>query len=124
MRFWIAALWLLAGCSFEIPGKIDIYVHGDGDPDDPPPVSDGEFSKVYEAVLKPYCAQCHIDAARGGVSLKNYDDVMEHVKAGDAENSQLYFQVRNDLMPLPPNSPVPADKKAVLKKWIDDGAKQ
>ena len=92
------------------------------------PLSPAQAKLATEAhqVLINYCGKCH---GKGG----SYSDEMlldyklllkeEFVLAGKADKSDLYTKIaEGDMPPKKAKKPVPADKLAVIKRWIDGGA--
>lgn len=82
-------------------------------------------------ILRQHCFACHNqNKARSGLSLDNYETLMEGgasgavIEVGDAENSWLYLLVTHEEEPaMPPGQPKLADEKlAVIEKWIIGGA--
>jgi mono/diheme cytochrome c family protein len=82
-------------------------------------------------ILRQSCFTCHNqNTARSGLSLDNYESLMEGgasgtvIEVGDAENSWLYLLVTHEEEPaMPPGQPKLADEKlAVIEKWILGGA--
>lgn len=73
-------------------------------------------------------AGCH-DAIshKEGITLTNYDNIVKNVKPFNGSQSKLYKVVIDndpgDRMPPPPAPAFTAEQKALLKKWIDQGAK-
>ncbi|MBL7695497.1 MAG: hypothetical protein JNK91_11660 [Ferruginibacter sp.] len=78
------------------------------------------------------CAKpgCHDAISRqDGIELTSYDKIMAsgEVRPGDPNNSDLY-EVLNEtrpdkIMPRPPSAPLTAAEKAIIYKWIQQGAK-
>lgn len=72
-------------------------------------------------------AGCH-DAIshEEGITITNYANVMMNIKAFNAGQSKLYKSIIDtdpgDRMPPPPAAAFTAAQKALLKKWIDQGA--
>lgn len=70
---------------------------------------------------------CHDNITHAdGVRLMTYSNVMNYVKAGDAAGSKLYkviIKTNGDRMPPPPMPPLTAAQKALIEKWINQGAK-
>lgn len=67
---------------------------------------------------------CH-DAAshREGVTLINYATISAYVKPGNASGSKLYKVINNNSMPQRPVASFTTAQKALLSKWISQGAK-
>jgi hypothetical protein len=70
---------------------------------------------------------CHGNVATAdGIYLTTYNNIMRYVNAGNAAQSKLYkvlFRSGSDRMPPPPNAPLSDAQKALLQKWINQGAK-
>lgn len=70
---------------------------------------------------------CHDNITHAdGVELTSYTKIMRYVKPGDAADSKLYkviIKTNNDRMPPPPMPPLTAAQKALIEKWINQGAK-
>ncbi|MBI5372431.1 MAG: c-type cytochrome [Sphingobacteriales bacterium] len=61
-----------------------------------------------------------------GVNLTSYDRIVRYVSPGNASGSKLYKEIiktGNDRMPPPPMPAFTAAQKALLQKWINQGAK-
>jgi hypothetical protein len=73
-------------------------------------------------------ADCHDAASRkGDIVLDSYANIMRRkITPGSADNSKIYrvlFETGNDKMPPPPNPDLTAAQKAIIAKWINEGAK-
>lgn len=67
---------------------------------------------------------CH-DAAshREGVTLISYATIINYVKPGNASGSKLYKVINNNSMPPRPAAAFTTAQKALILKWISQGAK-
>ena len=82
-------------------------------------------------LLVSSCAKsgCHDAASRkDGVIMTDYAQIMStgEVRAGKPNSSELYeviVDTGKDRMPPAPASPLSADQKNLIKKWIEQGAK-
>lgn len=87
------------------------------------------FVNDVQPLLNSNCAMsgCHDNAShKEGVRMTNYANIMEEVKAGNAADSKLYkviIRTDNERMPPPPMSPFTTAQKALIQKWINQGAK-
>lgn len=131
----IAASLLIITCKHEIPLK---GTGGTGSENPPPPPVTGlscSADTVYFAgtilpLIRSSCAisGCH-DAvsSREGLTLDNYNGIINLVRAGNANESKLYKVItstnREDIMPPPPHTPLSSDAIASIQKWINQGAK-
>jgi len=73
---------------------------------------------------------CHdSETAEDGVVLVDYASVMAtgEIKTGNPDDSDLYEKLLEtdpeERMPPYPNNPLTADQKNIIKKWIEQGAK-
>jgi uncharacterized membrane protein len=88
------------------------------------------FESEILPLFQSNCAKsgCH-DAAtrREGYVLDSYANIMRKgIAAGKADNSKIYkvlFETGSDKMPQPPNPDLTAAQKALIGKWINEGAK-
>lgn len=80
-------------------------------------------------LISSNCAMsgCHDNITHAdGVRLTTYNQIQNYVTPGDASNSELYkiiIKTNGDRMPPPPMPPLTASQKALIKKWIDQGAR-
>lgn len=84
------------------------------------------FSDVSQRVFVPHCIRCH-SAARpqAGVNLDSYAGVMEHVVAGDPEQSLIYEVVKGSgFVRMPPGPPLPQSEIEYIRQWISSGARR
>ncbi|MGE0631913.1 MAG: c-type cytochrome domain-containing protein [Pseudobdellovibrionaceae bacterium] len=92
-----------------------------GVPPTPCGPNDNRLSCLRGSIFGPRCATCHMNGnSQGGVSLDSYTAVMNLVIAGNSAGSALYQAVNSNSMP--PNGPLAAQEKALIKSWIDSGA--
>ncbi len=71
---------------------------------------------------------CHDAAsAEDDVVLDNYEHILKEVKPGKPGDSELYESItekdQDDIMPPPPHQPLTGDEIALIKTWIEQGAK-
>ncbi len=104
------------------------------------------FNKDVKPIISANCLECHDGKGEGseesGLILITYDDLMQGTKfgqvvvPGDSESSTLYRLVGHKADPkiqMPPHhkdtvaskrmAPLSDDQIAVIKTWIDQGAK-
>lgn len=100
----------------------------------PPPTTNCNPDSVYFVnqilpILSSNCTMsgCHDNITHAeGVNLTGYTNIMRQVVAGNAANSKLYksiIKTNNEIMPPPPMAPLTATQKALVQKWINQGAK-
>lgn len=100
-------------------------------------ISEESFDKVkfFESQIRPIfqnnCVECHgAEKQKGGLSLHLKKtaflggDTGSPIVIGDAQNSLMIKAVerRNKDFSMPPKKVLPADKVALLRRWIDAGA--
>jgi mono/diheme cytochrome c family protein len=69
---------------------------------------------------------CHNGNNGEASSLTNYSNIMRYVSAGNSGSSRLYNVLSGNgegLMPRPPYAPFTTTQKALVAKWIQQGAK-
>lgn len=86
------------------------------------------FENHIAPLLADRCLECHDAASREGaldlsrkVAAFRGGDSGAVIVPGDASASELWESVQSDRMPHE-RDPLTAEQKAILKKWIDDGA--
>jgi cytochrome c553 len=100
----------------------------------PPSGGPGSSNEVcFEADVLPLfqtnCAKsgCHDAATNGDYVLDSYNNIIKKgIVPGNATNSKIYkvlFETGNDKMPPPPNADLSSAQKAIIGKWINEGAK-
>lgn len=89
------------------------------------------FSRQILPLLNKECGSCHRGAAApGGYSLESAEKLVaggRHgaaVVPGKSANSTLVKYMTGELKPqMPPGKPLPLDTIALIRRWIDEGAK-
>lgn len=89
------------------------------------------FKNEILPLLESSCAVvgCHVGLnPPKNVNLGSYNKIIEtaDVKAGEPENSKLYEVLVEDSPSkvMPPGSPLPASQIEIIRKWIEQGAKE
>jgi hypothetical protein len=92
------------------------------------PADPVDFDRAVAPILAGRCLDCHTGAAaKGGLDLSTAKGVIRGGKGGPAvvagkpAESLLWDRIVADEMP--PRHPLPEAERAVLKKWIESGAK-
>lgn len=86
------------------------------------------FTKQVAPIILQNCGQCHVEESRGKYSAATYPSLIKGtrkgkaVKPGDLEMSRMIVRIEEGTMP-PEGPPVPDDQVAILKTWIEQGAK-
>jgi hypothetical protein len=88
------------------------------------------FESEILPLFQSNCAKsgCHDAATQTkGLILDNYSNIMrKYIVPGKADNSKIYqvlFENGKDKMPPAPNADLTAVQKALIGKWINEGAK-
>lgn len=95
------------------------------------------FNTDIQPIIKQYCLECHVEGGKGqeksGLLLTSYDNLMKGtkfgpiIKPGDSLTSVMIMLVEGRADPsikMPHGKEsIPADKIEMLKKWVDQGAK-
>ena len=87
-----------------------------------------DFDRQVAPIFASHCLECHSGGQpKGGLSLSRVELATKGGETGaafiatDSVKSLLWERVSSDEMP--PKHPLKAEQKAILTKWIDDGAK-
>lgn len=114
--------------------QIEIWIRDTTFTTDPPPHPCDPDTVYFEMdvlpILMSSCAKsgCHDATAQDGVRLDSYAAVMGSnvVTPGNPDDSDLYENIMEDdpdkIMPPPPNTPLDALQKEIIRKWIAQGA--
>lgn len=113
--------------------KPPVTTGGGGGGGNPPTTHPCDPDTVYFArqILPLIVSNCSMDGCHSantradGVVLTNYRTIRSEVDPYDPSDSDLYESLfdDDDIMPPPPRSPFTASQKALVKKWINQGAK-
>jgi hypothetical protein len=86
-----------------------------------------DFDARIVPIFAGHCIECHGgNEPKGGLSLTHAEGAAKGGESGrafvpkDSSTSLLWLRVSNDEMP--PMHPLQPEQKAILKKWIDEGA--
>jgi hypothetical protein len=92
-----------------------------------------DFTREVHPILATRCFVCHSgDKRSGGLSLATYEDLLQGGRSGaaivpsQAKNSLLMMRVTGENAPRMPmgGSPLAPQEIAVLRNWIDQGARR
>ena len=95
------------------------------------------FSRDVQPILQKNCAECHVGQGEGvqksNFHVDSYETIMQGTKfgpvvvAGDADSSSLYRLIAGKVdksIQMPHGKqPLSAEDIAVIKRWINQGAK-
>jgi WD40 repeat protein len=91
------------------------------------------FEEHIRPIFREHCAACHnAQKESSGLALDSYARVIqggaggEVVYSGDLGSSRLWSLVNHDEQPvMPPNQdPIAAEKRALIKQWIEQGLRE
>ncbi|MFT3926889.1 MAG: hypothetical protein QM778_30365 [Myxococcales bacterium] len=116
------------------PGTNEEHVNGDGDGDgvddtqDPtsePGLVASDWCDAL-AVFRAHCQSCHGSERRTGapMSLVNYADLQQPAVTAPEHKvfEQVALRIHDERKPMPPFTPLSADERATLDRWITGGA--
>ena len=80
------------------------------------------FNKEVLPIFQTSCGQCH---ASKGKNFTTYDGIMKDVKAGNANQSNIYTTITSSISRMPPTShdALNQDQRSLIYVWIQQGAK-
>lgn len=121
----ITGILIINSCTHEPPAGITSA---------PPPVPGGTDEVCFESEILPlFQSNCAISGCHDAISHKddyifnNYANITQKdIRPGDAINSKVYkvlFETGNKKMPPLPNVDLTAQQKALIGRWINEGAK-
>ncbi len=121
----IIALTVINACKHEIPQPPS---------GSPSPVPGGSNEVCFQSQILPIfqsnCAKsgCHDAASQNkGYVFDSYVNIIKKgINPGNAANSDVYevlFETGSKKMPRPPNPDLTAEQKALIGRWINEGAK-
>lgn len=115
----VGSLMAMASCTHIATDPVD----GDCDP------GTVDFTAEILPLIVSNCTMsgCHVSPGPAdGLDLTSYAGIMTEVVAGDPDGSELFevlTETGNDLMPPPPNAPLTSSQIALIRTWINQGAK-
>jgi len=83
-----------------------------------------------EQVLPIFQNSCGTSGCHDAKSSENeyiftdYAHIMKAITSGDASKSKAYEAMISTFEIMPPNNPLPQNKRALVRLWIEQGAKQ
>lgn len=68
---------------------------------------------------------CHDAQTReGDYVFTDYASIMKSITPGNASKSKAYQAMISNVEIMPPNNPLPQDKRTIVRLWIEQGAKE
>jgi len=120
----------IASALFSLPALADQPAH--------PDKKEVSFKSDIRPLLDDYCMSCHVPGGKGyeksGLDMRSYGSLMKGtkfgpiIKPGNSQDSTLIVLVEGRAdpsisMPYGVKGSLSKDKIAILRKWIDQGAK-
>jgi uncharacterized membrane protein len=110
------------GTLFFIVFLVNSCKHDGIPPEDFPEIC---FQEQIIPIFQNSCASCHNSAqADGGHDFSTYTAIMKAITPGNADKSEAYKAITSTFQIMPPNNPLPEDKRILIRLWIEQGAKQ
>lgn len=79
------------------------------------------FSEVLP-IFTTNCASCHGQKGEG-FALTDYSSILRSVEPGNSSKSKVYQAITSTFNLMPPNNPLTASQRTLIRIWIDQGAK-
>lgn len=88
-------------------------------------VTEVSFEAFIAPVLATKCVPCHSgEQPKAGVLLGSYEEVMQQVVAGNADESEFYEEIAGPTPSMPKGQPpLPERTVQLIRDWINQGAK-
>lgn len=69
---------------------------------------------------------CHDGSGEPDLVLNSYTNIMEGIKAGDPNGSEIYKSITKTSGEdkMPPDQPLSTDNRTIIRLWIEQGAKE
>jgi hypothetical protein len=83
-----------------------------------------------EQVLPIFQNSCGTSGCHDSKSAENdyvytdYASIMKSITAGNADKSKAYEAMTSTLEIMPPDNPLPQEKRTLIRIWIEQGAKE
>jgi uncharacterized membrane protein len=83
------------------------------------------FDKQIFPIIQNNCTASDCHNGRGeAFPLTSYAEIVKHVSPGNSNSSELYKVITASYInPMPPDKPLTATQRSLIKVWIDQGAK-
>lgn len=84
------------------------------------------FTEQVLPIFQNSCAttDCHdVTTAEEGYVFTDYAGIMKAITPGNANKSKAYQAITSDSELMPPDNPLPVDKRILIRLWIEQGAK-
>lgn len=85
------------------------------------------FTQQILPIFQNSCAtaECHDAAtAEDGYIFTDYTNIMKSINPGNASKSKAYEAITSNSEIMPPDNPLPLDKRILIRLWIEQGAKE
>lgn len=84
------------------------------------------FTEQVLPIFQNSCAttDCHdATTAEEGYVFTDYASIMEAITPGNTSKSKAYQAITGSSELMPPDNPLPTDKRTLIRLWIEQGAK-
>lgn len=85
------------------------------------------FQKEILPIFQNSCGTtgCHGGTGgEGGYVFTDYASIMKAITPGNADKSKAYQAITSTFQLMPPDNALPADKRTLIRLWIEQGAKE
>lgn len=89
--------------------------------DQMPPI---KFSEQVLPIFSANCTRCHGGGQKvgGDTNFSDYNGIIKSITPGNALNSKAYQAITSTFKLMPPNNPLTANQRTLIRLWIDQGA--
>jgi hypothetical protein len=83
------------------------------------------FERDVLPIFERSCAMANCHSNGSEESLTSYNDIMQHVVAGNAQKSKIYQVISSawGIQRMPPDMPLSIDNRTIIRLWIEQGAR-
>lgn len=85
------------------------------------------FTQQVLPVFQNSCATsgCHdASTAEDGYIFTDYSNIMKAIEPGNASKSKAYQAITSHFKIMPPDNPLPVEKRVLVRLWIEQGARE
>lgn len=122
-RFTLFSAWMILGLCFAL-FMTNSCQHEGISADQLEPIC---FTEQVLPIFQNSCGTsgCHdAKTAEEGYVFTDYAGIMKSITPGNADKSKAYKAITSNLEIMPPDNPLPQDKRTLIRLWIEQGAKE
>lgn len=85
------------------------------------------FTEQVLPIFQNSCAttDCHdVTTAEKGYVFTDYAGIMKAITPGNSDESKAYQAITSASELMPPDNPLPLDKRTLIRLWIEQGAEE